>query len=189
MISYKHRFRDSNGRYAAVITRRDPSYFSRRELRGLIILFLVGILIGIFILTFVFENIRVQKTSMFPTYRDGQMVGICKIFAPKPGDVVVIHSPTEEGALYIKRVVSMGGETVWVDEEGYLCRQKDGGDAVIRTAEPYVNPACASFRFSKTHVPKGYMFVLGDNRSESYDSTEFGPIPQSLLYGVVIINY
>ncbi len=103
-----------------------------------------------------------------------------KLHGVHRGDVVVFHRPAGVNAaepVLIKRVIGMSGETVsghdgkvWIGE-----RQLE---------ESYVNGECGGTRdFPATTVPKGDVFVMGDNRCDSTDSRVFGPIKKSSIIG------
>jgi len=89
---------------------------------------------------------------------------------PTRGDVVVFTPPVSwgeaSGVTYVKRVIGVGGDTVeCCDETGSVLLNG------IPFKEPYLKNGLnnAGITYSYT-VPEGYLFVLGDNRAESYDS-------------------
>lgn len=108
----------------------------------------------------------------------------------KRGSIVVVKTPHEAeitcgaGGTFVKRVIGLGGETVHEDAHGFV--EIDGK----RLNEPYVSAATRrldSYSFRKTwHVPRGEYFVMGDNRSESCDSREWGSVPARDVIGPVV---
>lgn len=107
------------------------------------------------------------------------------------GDVVVFDRVTTNNGVVahddlIKRVVALGGESIEIKE----CNVLIDGDPL---PEPYLDAAdtsntnlaerCRVVNMPKMTVPDGDIFVLGDNRAESFDSRSFGAIPESLVLG------
>jgi len=129
------------------------------------------------------EPFRIPTGSMVPTLEPGQHVLADKLAyrlgAPKRGDLVVFHAP-RTGEVLLKRVVALPGDKVGIEDSALVV---DGR----RPAEPYVKDAglIDGEYFGPITVPKGSIFVLGDRRSDSVDSREFGPVPESALIGRV----
>jgi signal peptidase I len=102
------------------------------------------------------------------------------LHAVRRGDVVVFDRPaslSDQDSHLVKRVIALAGETV----------SAHGGSVYIgarRLVEPYVNKAChGTLDFAPVVVPRGDVFVMGDNRCDSLDSRSFGPIPTSTIVG------
>ena len=125
------------------------------------------------VFTFCFRVIMVSGTSMSPNYNNGDRLLVANSFsAPKQGDVVVVVGVLKEPI--IKRVIATGGQTVDFDYKAKAVLVD--GQPVDETAFGLENGITeypyASFElleFPQT-VPKGHLFVLGDNRSVSEDS-------------------
>ena len=160
---------------------------------------------GLFlVLQTAFQTFRVEQRSMEPTLREGQYLVVDKVAyldpsailarsasaaepgttsaglfgSPQRGDVVVFSHPTSPGQHLIKRVIGLPGETVEVRDHQVLV---DGA----RLDEPYV-AAAPTYQLAPLVVPPDQLFVLGDNRNNSYDSHIFGPIPRELVLGKAI---
>jgi signal peptidase I len=135
--------------------------------------------------SFVVEPVRVRSQSMSPTLTGGDHLLIDKISArahhPRRGDVVAFELPTTPGLL-IKRVVAVAGDTVGI-EDGVLV--VDGRPI----EEPFVDPAqMDSVYFGPVTVPDRTVFVMGDNRANSVDSRNLGPVPIGNVVGRALLR-
>ena len=157
----------------------------RRRTLDIAVLFLLTFLLATFVIqavnqTFLF-TVRVEGSSMHPTLKNGDVVGVSRTAAVKRGSIVVINA--EDGKPLIKRVIAFGGETVW-SVHGVVYISSEGG--MVTVSEPYVAPENAGGAdIARITVPEGHVFVMGDNRAISLDSRSFGPLPKTEILGVV----
>jgi signal peptidase I len=148
---------------------------------------MVSILIAGFIILFLYQPVRVEGTSMLPMLEDQDRLFINK-FAYRfediqRGDVVVFLYPHDHTKSYIKRVIGLPGDrlridhgTVWVNG--------------VAQTEEYVPLKYEDDRSEpEMTVPQGEYFVMGDHRSISSDSRDFGPVERSLIYGKAAFVY
>jgi len=101
------------------------------------------------------------------------------------GDVVVFRRPDEEQAEIrdlIKRVIGLPGETVEGRDNAIFV---DGNKLI----EPYLDPSEVISEFGPVTVPEGEMFVMGDNRDESYDSRFFGTVAEDRIVGRAFVLF
>lgn len=113
-------------------------------------------------------------------------------------DVVVLQSPEDPGVELVKRIVGLPGEELDIrdklvfidgaplDEEGYA-RFVD--PTVYPDSPSLPGPARLRDQSGPIVIPEGMVFVLGDNRDQSYDSRFFGPVPASDLRGRPLYVY
>jgi signal peptidase I len=107
---------------------------------------------------------------------------------PERGDIVLFRDPEGGAEPLIKRIVGLPGDTVAV-RHGKLVLNGE------TRKEPYVvNRACVkgvpkTCSFGPVTVPKGHVFVMGDNRARSYDSRFFGPVPERSLIGEALFRF
>lgn len=136
---------------------------------------------------FVVEAFFIPSESMAPTLQEGDRVLAAKFayrFAdPERGELVAFKDPENGDQVDIKRVVGLPKDTVAI-RDGVLFVNGEP------RREPYVNHRLtdANFFGPKT-VPKGHVFVMGDNRSNSRDSRFFGPVPEEDLLGRVSLRF
>jgi signal peptidase I len=143
--------------------------------------FVIAAVVAAFIILFVYQPVRVEGTSMLPQLEDQDRLFINKfayhIGPIQRGDVVVFYYPRDPEKSYIKRVAGLPGERIVVDRG----RVYINGRLLV---ENYV-PAQYRDRRSIDPITLGptQYFVLGDHRSISSDSREFGPVERDLIYG------
>jgi signal peptidase I len=174
----------------------------------------LAIVIAFLVKTFVAQAFFIPSGSMIPQLDIGDRVVVSKVsydlHDPNRGDIIVFDAPpgapgvqqqskstgvgrvvrnvfesigvlqpsTEE---YIKRIIGLPGETV---------QGKDGhvfinGQELV---EPYLPPGTTTSDFGPITVPKGGLWVMGDNRSNSSDSRVFGPIRRNTVVGRAILR-
>jgi len=148
---------------------RDPV---RRFLWEILTTLIPAALIAFFINVYVAEAAEIEAgPSMQPNLYVGYRVMTEKIsyylHDPHRGDIVIVERPKDEGNL-IKRVMGLPGETIEVR----------GGHTFIN-GEPVEEPWVANFGgrdVPPTPVPEDHIFIIGDNRPNSRDSRQIGPV-------------
>ena len=129
-------------------------------------------------------RIRVDGASMEPTLQSGEFVIVNKLSyklgSPQVGDVIVFHFPRDPAQEYIKRVIGLPGDQVVI---------RDGRVSVdgILLEEDYI--AATPAYESTWVVPEDALFVLGDNRNNSSDSHNWGPVPLDYVVGKAVFVY
>jgi signal peptidase I len=125
---------------------------------------------------------------------------ICLTFSsPKRGDVIVFNTPKAaqlkcgEGGTFVKRLIGLPGETVKEDNRGYIWIRGPNSKTFEKLKEPYVSARARELDAGRYHrkwkVPDGDYFFMGDNRSQSCDSRQWGPVPRGDLIGTVFFVY
>jgi len=129
-------------------------------------------------------RIRVDGFSMEPTLKSGEFVIVNKLAYklgnPILGDVIVFHYPRDPDQEYIKRVIGVPGDRIQISNG-----QVTINDVPIE--EPYI--AAAPNYQSEWTVPEESLFVLGDNRNNSSDSHNWGPVPMENVIGKAFFVY
>jgi signal peptidase I len=110
---------------------------------------------------------------------------------PHPTDIIVFRYPDDPSRDFIKRCVAVEGQTVEIrDKVLYVNDKRQKESYVIHTDERMI-PRGVSARdnFGPTVIPKGHIFMMGDNRDNSHDSRFWGPLPLNLVKGKAMILY
>ncbi len=147
----------------------------------------ISLLISGFIIIFLYQPVKVEGTSMMPGLDDQERIFINKfVYRLEPiqrGDIVVFRYPRDPSKSYIKRVIGMPGDRIRIDEGRVILNGK-----ILE--EPYVPEDFEDLRSSpETVVPPQSYFVLGDHRSMSNDSRDFGPVEQKYISGKAVFVY
>ncbi|MDX2244958.1 MAG: signal peptidase I [Leptolyngbyaceae cyanobacterium bins.302] len=149
-----------------------------------------GLALALGLHTFVAEVRYIPSESMTPTLQVGDRLIIEKlsyrIYAPQRRDIVVFKAPPKLEAQHfhgtlIKRIVGIPGDVVAV-EQG---RVYVNGEAIT---EPYVHTP-ANYSYGPVTIPSDQYFVLGDNRTHSYDSHFWGFLPRQNIIGRTIFRF
>jgi signal peptidase I len=147
----------------------------------------VSVSVSAFIIIFLYQPVRVEGTSMLPVLEDQDRLFINKmayrVGEIHRGDVVVFLYPHDHEKSYIKRVIALPGDDLRIDHgQVYV----NGG----RVEEKYVPKRFADDRSQpEMTVPAHEYFVMGDHRSISSDSRDFGPVERELIYGKAAFVY
>jgi len=147
----------------------------------------VSVVVSAFIIIFLYQPVRVEGTSMLPVLEDQDRLFINKLAYRvgeiHRGDVVVFLYPHDHEKSYIKRVIALPGDDLKIDH----------GQVYVNGApveEPYVPKRFAYDRSQpEMMVPTHEYFVMGDHRSISSDSRDFGPVDRELIYGKAAFVY
>jgi signal peptidase I len=143
--------------------------------------------VSVLIILFLYQPVRVEGTSMLPRLEDHDRLFINKfvyhITSIEHGDVVVFHYPRDPEKSYIKRVIALPGDRLRIDHGQVFVNDK-----VL--AENYVPEVYRDMRsYPETIIPDDSYFVMGDHRSISSDSREFGVVERDLIYGKAVFVY
>jgi signal peptidase I len=176
--------------------------------RELPVLIVVAFAVALVIKTFLLQAFYIPSASMEPTLREGDRVLVEKLGyrfgEPNRGDVVVFERdlgfvptpqdseslwedvsnafkslfgfPTGTSQDFIKRVIAIEGDEVKA-RNGRVFVNGDPLD------EPYLSDGVETASFGPVDVPSGHIFVMGDNRNNSDDSRNFGPVRAGKVIG------
>jgi len=149
----------------------------------------LSVVIALIVILFLYQPVKVEGTSMMPSLEDQERIFINKFVyrmglgSVERGDTVVFWYPADPTKSYIKRVIGIPGDQVAI-VDGVVFVNGSSLD------EPYVPE---EFRDTNSYapksVPKGHYYVLGDHRSSSNDSRNWGPVPREAIYGKAVFAY
>ncbi len=141
--------------------------------------------------SYVVQPFLVSGSSMVPTFSDGDYLLIDELTyrfrVPERGEVVVFRYPKDESVYFIKRIIGLPGEKVQV-KENKITIFNDSNTEGFALDEGYVSKSYPIIGSGTFTVPDNSYFVLGDNRSYSFDSRNWGVLPKNDIVGLVQIR-
>ena len=148
---------------------------------------IISLGISAFIIVFLYQPVKVEGTSMMPSLDDQERIFINKfVYRIEPiqrGDIVVFRYPRDPAKSFIKRVIGVAGDHVRIIDGHVILNGK-------MLIEDYVPLTYEDDRsYPEVVVPPDAYFVLGDHRSLSNDSRDFGPVDASYIYGKAVFGY
>lgn len=154
-----------------------------------------ALLLAVIIRSFFFTQIVVDGASMNPTLQHKDRMIVTKIGEPQRFDIVVFHAP--DGRDYIKRVIGLPGDRIEFKDDLLYVNGKAYDEPYLKRSykERIIQgPLTGSFTLKETAVgsetvPKGHLFVLGDNRRHSTDSRHIGAVPLEKVIGTTKIVF
>lgn len=147
----------------------------------------ISIVVSVFIIVFLYQPVRVEGTSMLPRLEDQDRLFINKVAYRvgeiHRGDVVVFLYPRDHQKSYIKRVIAVPGDDLRIDHGHVYVNGRPVREAYVpsRFSDDRSQPELV--------IPPHEYFVMGDHRSISSDSRDFGPVPRELIYGKAAFVY
>ncbi|WAO21273.1 type I signal peptidase SipZ [Paenilisteria newyorkensis] len=152
----------------------------------------LGLFLTILIRFYFFVPVMVDGSSMMPTLHDGDRVIINRFGNVNRFDVIIFKDDNRE---YVKRVIGVPGDKIVYKNDELFINGKKQDEPYLDTYKKQLGNALLTDDFSTEDmisggvVPKGTVFVLGDNRRASKDSRIMGPIPESEILGTTPICY
>jgi signal peptidase I len=161
----------------------------------------VAVCIAYGVQRFLVKPYKIPSPSMESTlHRHDRVLAVRFLYRfenPHRGDIVIFH-PNGEGnqaidiphvasVTFIKRLIGLPGEWVQGSNGHVQICTGPAGQGCRTLIEPYVSSPQANF--SPVHVPAGHYFMMGDNRANSDDSRDWGPIAKSQIIGEAFAIY
>jgi signal peptidase I len=168
---------------------------------------ITALILALVIRTYVIQAFKIPSGSMIPTLLIGDHILVNKFIygtkipftdrrilvfkKPEKGDIIVFKYPVDPKKDFIKRVIATEGDvieernkTVYVNKKAVLEPYVQHFDKAVRSdgMEPRDN-------FGPLIVPKNKIFVMGDNRDQSYDSRYWGFVDLKAILGEALIIY
>jgi len=179
----------------------------KSKLREYIEAILLAIVIAFFIRTFVIQAYKIPSGSMKPTLQIGDHILVSKfnygvklpflrstlipIGTPKRGDILVFIYPEDRSKDFIKRLIGLPGDTIEIRNKKILLNGLPSNDTHGVYVDNLIIPGSVQPRdnFGPVTVPEDSIFVMGDNRDESYDSRFWGFVKMKDVLGKALIIY
>jgi signal peptidase I len=172
----------------------------------------VAFLIALVIRTFVIQAFKIPSGSMIPTLLVGDHILVNKFLLgtpvdipftnitlfkmpglrkPRRGDIIVFKYPEDPKRDFIKRVVGVGGDVVMSKDKAVYVNGRKLVEPYAQHVDEDIKPGQFDRRdnFGPVVVPQGSVFVMGDNRDQSYDSRFWGFVDGSEIKGNAVIIY
>ncbi len=176
----------------------------------------IFIVLVFFIVRGIVQNFKIEGSSMEPTLHTGQYILVNKLIyfhfdlnaplrllpgqeelpqriiypfhQPQRGDIVVFEYPKDVTKDYIKRVIGLPGDQIEIRDGQVFVNGQALDQPYLQGAPTYCVAGYACQSDSLT-VPEGHIFVMGDNRANSSDSREWGPLPFDRVVGKAWVIY
>lgn len=168
---------------------------------------IIAILIAVVIRTFVVQAYKIPSRSMVPTLLVGDHLLVNKfiygvkipvirrmlipVTNPQRGDIIVFIYPQDRSKDFIKRVIGVAGDKIEIRNKDIFINDQPYKDTFGVYVDPVIYPNMVQPRdnFGPAVVPKGALFVMGDNRDESADSRFWGFVNLQDVEGKALIIY
>ena len=168
---------------------------------------IIALILALVIRAFVVEAFKIPSGSMEPTLEIGDHLLVNKFIygiripftsihlfpwkSPQRGDVIVFIFPLEPEKDFIKRVIGIGGDTVSIVNKKLYINGVEVPDphAVYRKDMALPGDDQKLDNFGPVTVPEGSLFVMGDNRDQSFDSRFWGFVPLKDVLGKAFTIY
>jgi len=165
-----------------------------------------ALIFALIIRTYIVQAFKIPSGSMIPTLLVGDHILVNKFIygtslpfndkkilvltQPKKGDIVVFKYPEDLDKDFIKRVVGVGGDIVDEKNKVIFVNGKPVSEIYTQhTDKVSINRDDPRDNFGPYLVPDGKLFVMGDNRDQSYDSRYWGYVDLKLVKGKAMIIY
>ena len=168
---------------------------------------LFAIILALIIRTFLVQAFKIPSGSMLPTLQIGDHILVSKfiygikmpftgsvlvpIRQPKPNDIIVFQFPKDPKLDYIKRVIGVGGDVVEIRDKKLFVNGKQFLDTYAVFKDALIHPASLDSRdnYGPVTVPDRQLFVMGDNRDNSFDGRFWGFVDLKAVRGKAWIIY
>ncbi len=159
----------------------------------------IALVVAFLLKNYVLTLAKVDGSSMEPSLQHADRLYVNRVaYTPERGDVIIFEPSSDPGRPYIKRVIAVGGDTVYIDfatgdvfvndkliDEPYISQP-------TQLVGSYVGRLIMANNYSRENpikIEEGYFWAMGDNRNASKDSRELGPIPNEELMGHAVFRF
>ena len=167
----------------------------------------IAVVLALIIRTFIVQAFKIPSGSMLPTLQIGDHILVSKfiygvkmpftgatlipVARPKTDDIIVFQFPKDPKLDYIKRVIGVPGELVEIRDKKISINGKPFADRHGVYKDPLIHPAAVDPRdnYGPVTVPADKLFVMGDNRDNSFDGRFWGFVDYRAVRGKAWIIY
>ncbi len=159
----------------------------RRWLLSWLTVIVLGAAVALGLRFFVVQTFFVPSGSMIPTLQPGDRMLVLKVgYSVERGAIVVFRRPPGDLSDpnqddLVKRVIGLPGETIWSVGNTVYINGQPLAEPWLPKNDPLGPP------ITRQKIPAGDYFMMGDNRNDSYDSRDWGPLPGSYIIGRVFL--
>jgi signal peptidase I len=168
---------------------------------------MIAVIIAVFIKLFIVQAFKIPSGSMKQTLLIGDHILVNKfaygvkiplirktiipVKDPKQGDIVVFIYPMDRSKDFIKRVIAVAGDTVEIKDKEIFINDflYDDGHGFYIDYSIFPGNVQPRDNFGPVEVPEGHIFVMGDNRDQSYDSRFWGFVSLDDVLGKAFAIY
>lgn len=130
----------------------------------------------------IYSEVDIGKVGDWVPFWDPGEPDVRHVFhGPERGDIVVFHHPQSGTRDLVKRVIAVPGDTVEIHDNAVFVNGRQLVEPYVETPRQDDMPA--------TLIPEDHYFVMGDNRGNSLDSRNFGPIHEDLIVGKALASW
>ena len=164
-----------------------------------------ALIFALIIRTYIVQAFKIPSGSMIPTLLIGDHILVNKFLygtqvpfsdkkilaleQPERGDIIVFKYPEDLSKDFIKRVIGVGGDIVQERNKVLFVNGKPLSETYVQHTDDSINSMEPRDNFGPYLVPVGKLFVMGDNRDQSYDSRYWGYVDLKLVRGKAMIIY
>ena len=170
-----------------------------KEIVSWVMCLAIALVAALVIRTWLFTVVKVKGESMYPTLHDGDRL-ITRIigYTPKRGDIIIFHPKSDPKTAYVKRVIAVEGDRLWINPaNGDVHLKKSGSNDWEMLEEKYIaekihpatlyacDPDLIDLSREGLLIKEDHIFVMGDNRNHSKDSRDssLGQVPFEAVIG------
>jgi signal peptidase I len=170
----------------------------KSKFREYVEIIVTAVVLALIVRAFIIQSYHIPSESMEDTLLKGDFLFASKFIYgakvpfldwympavrdPKPGDIVIFKYPGDGKTDYIKRCIAVEGQTVEIKgQKVYI----DG----VEQGEDYTKFIYGERDYGPYVVPEDHIFVMGDNRDNSFDSRFWGPLHKKMLRGKALFIY
>jgi signal peptidase I len=167
---------------------------------------ITALLLALIIRAYIIQAFKIPSGSMIPTLLIGDHILVTKftygtkipfsdksilVFKqPEKGDIIVFKYPEDPKKDFIKRVVAAGGDTLEERNKIIYVNGKEVTEPYAYHGDSFVRPrGDPRDNFGPLIVPENKVFVMGDNRDQSFDSRYWGFVDIKAIKGKALIIY